>query len=157
MLHLLSRVLPPKAVDFLCSLGACVLGSGLVAMGSMCYVAPSVASDVYGLPIFPNGQPAFLKSDAPPNAEAWVMATGLRDLSLGVATLSIQIFRRDALLFLVPSVLLVPLGDACITYASLAGEGRLAATAPHCFGSACVGALLLLLAVQRAQLRAKRQ
>ena len=54
--------------------------------------------------------------------------TGLRDAGLGVATFALLAYQRPALRYFVPAILLIPLGDAVITWGAPGAATHLAGT-----------------------------
>ena len=96
--------------------GSTIMGSGLIGLGAMCCIAPATAAELYGLPV----QLA--------EAVAWVRVTGLRDAGLGVATFALLAYQRPALRYFVPAILLIPLGDAVITWGAPGAATHLAGT-----------------------------
>jgi len=82
---------------------------------------------MYGLPI----------SDT---AKGWMAATGLRDGGLGVTAIALFLLDRPALRIFVPTLLVVPLGDAVVT---LQFGGSAIGAATHCLGAVAI----LLLAI----------
>ena len=68
---------------------------------------------------------------------AWVRVAGLRDTGLGVATIALLACHRPALRYFVPSILLIPLGDAALTWSS----GTVMGAATHLVGTFAVGVL----------------
>ena len=107
--------------------GSTIMGSGLVGLGAMCCAAPATAAELYGLPV---------QLD---EAVAWVRVAGLRDAGLGVATFALLAYQRPALRYFVPAILLIPLGDAVITWSAPGGTATGAAT--HLAGTVAIGIL----------------
>ena len=108
-------------------IGSVILGSGLIGLGGVCCLAPATAAELYGLPV---------QLD---EAVAWVRVAGLRDAGLGVAAFALLAYQRPALRYFVPAILLIPLGDALITWSAPGGTATGAAT--HLAGTICVGIL----------------
>ena len=104
--------------------GSTIMGSGLVGLGAMCCAAPATAAELYGLPV---------QLD---EAVAWVRVAGLRDAGLGVATFALLAYQRPALRYFVPAILLIPLGDAVITW-----SGTATGAATHLAGTVAIGIL----------------
>ena len=109
--------------------GSTIMGSGLIGLGAMCCIAPATAAELYGLPV---------QLD---EAVAWVRVAGLRDAGLGVATFALLAYQRPALRYFVPAILLIPLGDAVITWSAPGGTAVGAAT--HLAGTVAIGILCL--------------
>ena len=107
-------------------LGTCIMGVGLIALGICCVIDPIAASKLYGLPIGSSGN-----SD-------WVLVAGLRDFGLGVSTLALHVAHPAAIRVLAPSLLLIPLGDAGLTF-QLGGTAMDAGA--HIFGSFAIAIL----------------
>ena len=108
-------------------IGSVIMGSGLIGLGGVCCLAPATAAQLYGLPV---------QLD---EAVAWVRVAGLRDAGLGVAAFALLAYQRPALRYFVPAILLIPLGDALITWSAPGGTATGAAT--HLAGTICVGIL----------------
>ena len=108
-------------------IGSVIMGSGLIGLGGVCCLAPATAAQLYGLPV---------QLD---EAVAWVRVAGLRDAGLGVAVFALLAYQRPALRYFVPAILLIPLGDALITWSAPGGTAAGAAT--HLAGTICVGIL----------------
>ena len=108
-------------------IGSVIMGSGLIGLGGVCCLAPATAAQLYGLPV---------QLD---EAVAWVRVAGLRDAGLGVAAFALLAYQRSALRYFVPAILLIPLGDAQITWSAPGGTATGAAT--HLAGTICVGIL----------------
>ena len=100
-----------------------ILALGLLALGVGALVAPGFSSNSYGVPT---------------EASAWVMATGLRDIALAGMIAGLWWGARDALKWVFPGMLLVPLGDVVIVL--LEGES-LVGIAPHAAGTAYIALL----------------
>ena len=88
---------------FLFHLGTGCLVFGLSVLGILSVALPLVASEMYGLPA----------SD--PSATAWVSVAGLRDLGLAMAALALYLYEPRSLRAFVPTLLLIPIGDAILT------------------------------------------
>ena len=114
------------AIPFLVILGSCILSVGLISLSFLCVTAPEFSAEMYGLPVQAAG--------------GWLAAVGLRDFGLGASTLALFLFDRPALRVYVPSLLVVPLGDAAIT---LWWGGTTIGAATHCLGAVAI----LLLAI----------
>jgi hypothetical protein len=112
--------------------GSLCLGLGLVFLGALCAVKPELAATMYGLKA---------------TETSYVIAAGLRDFALGLATLAIFKFNKSALLFLACAILTVPLGDSALTYTL---SGSLTAVAPHAVGTVCIAALCAFLKLDPA-------
>eukprot|EP00435_Cladocopium_sp_Y103_P029364 s980_g7.t1 len=116
-----------RLVHFTFQAGTCCLGIGLIGLGASCMTSPVFAAQTYGLP---TSDPLALK---------WVKVAGLRDLSLGLATLALFVFHPSSLRVFAPSAMLVAMGDAVMTM-----DGPLPAPYQHVFGSC--GILVLSIA-----------
>jgi hypothetical protein len=114
------------ASHFLVQLGSVVMAIGLIGLSIVCTVAPNTASEMYGLSL--------------QDTSGWLAATGLRDFGLGVSTIALFVFDRPALRIFVPSLLIIPIGDAAIT---LLWGGSALGAATHLLGAVAI----LLLAV----------
>lgn len=119
-------------LDRLVTTGTVLLAFGLLALATHATLAPLSASAGYGVPISPG-------------AEAWVMAAGLRDGVLGLASLW-MLRHRAALPGFLLAVLLLPLGDVLI--AALYGQ-EASAILPHAVGAVGIGLLLTLSWIAR--------
>jgi hypothetical protein len=119
-------------LDRLVATGTVLLAFGLLALAAHATLAPVSASAGYGVPISPG-------------AEAWVMAAGLRDGVLGLATLW-MLRHRAALPGFLLAVLLLPLGDVLIAFIHGQGAG---AILPHAVGTVGIGLLLILSRIAR--------
>ena len=108
-------------------IGSTIMGSGLIGLGAICCAAPATAAELYGLPV---------QLD---EALAWVRVAGLRDAGLGVATFALLAYQRPALRYFVPAILIIPLGDAVITWSTSGGTATAAAT--HLAGTVAIGIL----------------
>jgi hypothetical protein len=117
---------------FLFVLGSWCLGGGLIAIGVLCLVHPHFAAEMYGLPLH--------ASCATPSRtdEEWVLATGLRDLALGIATLVLLALQPASIRVFTLALLPLPLGDAFLAH-TYGGSGTSVAT--HALGSVAVAVL----------------
>ena len=116
-----------EVAHFLTLLGSNIMGCGLILLGVACCIVPAAAAELYGVPV-----PAIGSS------VAWVQVAGLRDAGLGIATLALAQFNRPALRIFVPAILLIPLGDAALTWSA---GGRASDVATHLAGTVAVGVL----------------
>ena len=107
-------------------IGLFCLGSGLLALGTLCFVQPCVAAEAFGLPC--PGDPGF------------IFAVGARDGCIGLMALALLYSPqyRNALRPLGPILSLLPVADFFIT---LHVTGDHMKAAPHLFGAFCVCAL----------------
>ena len=85
--------------------GSVCLSVGLTALGIMCWFAPSLAAEQYG--IEPCRLPSGIRSE-------WVQVAGLRDLGLGLATLGLYLYEPRAIRIFVPAITCIPAGDALL-------------------------------------------
>ncbi|CAK9016211.1 Uncharacterized protein SCF082_LOCUS13081 [Durusdinium trenchii] len=76
------------------------VGCCFVGLGASCFASPISAAESYG----------FLTTDE--DTLRWVKVTGIRDLSLGVATLALFFLYPPAIRVFAPSAMFVTLGDA---------------------------------------------
>ena len=107
------------------NLGSWITGIGLILLALQCFVVPW-AAEGYGVsPIDENGF-------------AYLLATGMRDLFMGIATLYLLLHHRSALPFFFLAMIVVPLADTLIV---LRYGDSLLATGPHVIG--LVGLALL--------------
>ena len=111
-----------RIVSPLARLGTVVLAIGLLGLGVGALVLPEWSAQTYGVPV---------------EQGAWVQATGLRDLVLGLVLLAL-LPSPTALRRILPLVILLPLGDVAIVL--LDGQ-PLAATAPHAVGTLAIAIL----------------
>ena len=109
--------------------GTLILATGLTALGVFCIVNPMQAALLYGVP----------SPDAISNA--WVAVAGMRDLSMGITTLLLFIFQRSSLRWYVPSLLILPLGDAGLVFRF---GGSQADAISHVFGFVCIAVLSMV-------------
>ena len=119
-----------RAAHLLRKIGAMCLSFGLIGLGVICSISPNDAAKLYGLPTL---------SDASA-VHAWVQVAGLRDFGLGCATLAISVSYPQALRVYAPTIAIIPIGDAYLTYAF--GGSALDAAA-HIFGTVAIGILSL--------------
>ena len=115
---------PPTLRSRITTLGTLALAAGLLGLGLGALVAPEWSSQTYGVP---TAEPT------------WVQATGMRDLILGLALLSLY-RHRDAQRRLLPILFLLPLADVILVL--LAGH-PLVTAAPHLGGVLGIGVLVV--------------
>lgn len=127
----------PAIASRLVTLGALVLGVGLLGLCGHALLAPDLAAAQFGVP-------------AVPGAEPWVRAAGVRDGALGLAVLLVLWRRRPALPLVAGASLLVPISDATIALSE--GAGLLGA-AVHLVGVVGIVALLVLCRLEAAEQR----
>uniref|UniRef100_A0A7S4BCT6 DUF4267 domain-containing protein n=1 Tax=Chrysotila carterae TaxID=13221 RepID=A0A7S4BCT6_CHRCT len=118
----------PWIAHILRQLGAAIMSFGLIALGVLCFFAPYAAADMYGMPI---------REET--DALGWVVATGIRDLGLGVATCAFAARRPSALRVFVPTLIPVAAGDAWATmmFSSSAEAARMG-TLKHLAGTVAI-------------------
>jgi hypothetical protein len=110
---------------FFFHLGVGCLTFGLTALGVLSMAAPSLAAEVYGLPVAADHT-------------AWVCVAGLRDVGLAASALALYLYEPRSLRAFVPTLLTIPCGDAALTLA-LGGTAMGAAT--HLGGVFAIGVL----------------
>ena len=119
--------MPPLTVasiaHLLFNIGSVFLSLGLTGLGVLCMVSPGTAATLYGLP-----------SDNIP----WVQVAGLRDLGLGLASISLYLFCPSAMRFYTLAILPIPAGDAYLTHVS---GGTIDGFLSHSFGIVAIGTL----------------
>lgn len=101
--------------------GSVCLSLGLTALGIMCWFAPGLAAEQYG--IEPCRLPSGIRSE-------WVQVAGLRDLGLGLATLGLYLYEPRAIRIFVPAITCIPAGDALLALQ----HGTATGAAAHVFG-----------------------
>ena len=101
--------------------GSVCLSVGLTALGIMCWFAPGLAAEQYG--IEPCRLPSGIRSE-------WVQVAGLRDLGLGLATLGLYLYEPRAIRIFVPAITCIPAGDALLALQ----HGTATGAAAHVFG-----------------------
>ena len=117
--EVLDSISPP-----LFHLGSWCLIGGLTALGVLSIYAPATAAAMYGLPVAVE--------------TAWVKVAGLRDI--GMAATALALYRNEprGMRYFCPALLMIPLGDAALTYAF---GGTLMGALTHLGGVFAVGAL----------------
>ena len=113
----------------LLTLGTWLLGIGLIGLGIHALLDPSAASQGYGV---------LLGDDNP----GYIIAAGMRDLALGLATIGVQLRQRKALPFLLAPMLVIPLADVGLVLKY--GEATMLGVAPHAVGVVGICVLLVL-------------
>ena len=93
-----------ELAKFFFELGTACLVLGLSVLGILSMSVPKIASELYGLPA------------ADPSADAWVAIAGLRDLGLALTAFFLHRFERRSLRVFGPTLLIIPIGDALLTY-----------------------------------------
>lgn len=105
--------------------GMVVLSLGLLGLGVAAIAFPELSSVGYGV----QGEPA------------WVAATGLRDIALGLMAAGLLLRAPSALRVFLPTLILVPLGD--VAFVLLWGDSVLG-IAPHALGAIYITGLSML-------------
>ncbi len=114
---------PPTLRSHITTLGTLALAVGLLGLGAGALIAPEWSSQTYGVP---TAEPT------------WVQATGMRDLLLGLALLTLH-RHPAAQRRLLPIILLLPLVDVVLV---LRAGHSLATAAPHVGGVVGIGVLI---------------
>ena len=110
------------------TIGSWVTGIGLMLLAVQCFVYPG-AAEGYG--VFPVDEHGF----------AYLLATGMRDLCLGIVTIYLLLNFRSALGIYFFAMLVVPISDTLIVWRY--GDSLLS-TWPHVAGIAVLAALSFL-------------
>jgi hypothetical protein len=143
--------LPDHVIETLCPLllkpitiiGVLCLSLGLMMLGILSVFLPMMAAESYGLPL------STTPSSALDGQLGWVGATGLRDFAIGVSMLMLLKKCPLALPVVMPSMLLIPVGDVSMVLffgtASSTVEERLIFAVPHLFGVVALAVLIVLL------------
>ena len=100
------------------TVGSWIAGVGLILLALQCFVYPDVAKG-YGV------------SPVDDNGFAYLLATGMRDLFMGVATIYLLLWHRTALPFYFLAMLIVPIADTSIVLRY--GDSWIS-TLPHVIG-----------------------
>ena len=117
--------------------GSMCLGVGLCVLGVLCFFLPHTAAEMYGLPLQ-------AECSAPARQdEAWVLATGFRDLFLGIITLALYLTQPQAMRVYTSCLVPLPLADALL---ALAYQAEPLAVATHLGGT--FGVLVLAIAAR---------
>jgi hypothetical protein len=117
-----------QIAHFLTLLGTGILGAGLTGLGLVCFIAPAVAADAFGLPM------------TALDTRAWVYVCGARDLCIGIMFTALLLSppSRPALRIVAPVLTALPIADALITYGN---SGNVAGAAAHVAGTFCIAVL----------------
>ena len=83
------------------TIGVWLTGIGLILLSIQCFVYPGVAEGYGVWPVDENGF-------------AYLLATGMRDLFMGIATIYLLLRFRDALAFYFLAMIIVPVADTLI-------------------------------------------
>ena len=108
--------------------GCCCLATGLTALGVLSICAPTVAADLFGLPV-PAGSAA---------AASWVQVAGLRDIGLALGVFAVYRYEPRGMRYVGPTILAIPIGDA---YLTLANGGTVQGALTHLGGTIAVAIL----------------
>ena len=120
-----------RVAHVLFHVGTFCLVSGLFSLGIISIEGPELASGLYGLPVKTS-------SCAGTVSTAWVQVAGLRDVGMAASAFLLYICEPRALRYYVPTLLIVPIGDAYLTLINLGTtEGALT----HLGGVFAIGAL----------------
>jgi hypothetical protein len=106
--------------------GCWILALGLLLLGISGMAVPELQSGIYGVPT---------------TEPAWVSATSLRDVALGVMAIGFLVKQPAAMRVFLPAMILVPLAD--VVFVLLWGEHVWAIT-PHALGTVVIVALAVL-------------
>gem|GEM_PF-1276949 len=145
-------------ISKLLTIGTWLLGLGLIALAISTLIDPESAAQGYGVALEPTmyvtEQDEFLKRsmlDAQqgrtPSAIPYVVATGMRDLTLGAMTLLILIRHRNVLPGFLACMAILPICDIAIV--GFHGDGRLVGLMPHIVGTVGVIGLAILARLER--------
>ena len=115
-----------RVAHVLFHIGTCCLVTGLSVLGLLSMRMPSIAAELYGLPV------------SSTEAAAWVKVAGLRDFGLAIAAAAIYGFDARSLRVFVPTLLLIPIGDAVLTFTD---GGTVPGALTHLGGVVCIGVL----------------